>query len=183
MIKRVESALETVFFASRWLQAWFYLGLVVALGLYGWQFTRDVFELFETVSHGAPRGASEHEIEVAKEAVLIGILGLVDFTMVANLVVMVIIGGYTLFVSQIKLEEHEDHPEWLEKTNAASLKIKLAASLVGVSGIHLLKTFINIEGRETSHVMWQVIIHTVFLFSTLLLSIAERVAHPPGEHH
>jgi len=183
MLKRIESFLEAVFFASRWLQAWFYLGLIIALGLYAFQFSRDVFELWETVWHGTPEGASEVESEIAKEAVLIGILGLVDFTMVANLVVMVVIGGYTLFVSQIHLEDHEDRPEWLEKTNASSLKIKLAASLVGVSGIHLLKTFINIENRESSHVMWQVIIHTVFLFSTLILSISERVAHPPGEHH
>lgn len=183
MLKRIENLLEALFFASRWLQAWFYAGLVVALALYAWHFTRDVVELFETVKHGVPHDVPAAEIEAAKEAVLIGILGLVDFTMVANLVVMVIIGGYTLFVSHIRLSEHEDHPEWLEKTNAASLKIKLAASLVGVSGIHLLKTFINVEHRESDVVMWQVVIHCVFLLSTLILSISERVLHPPGAEH
>jgi uncharacterized protein (TIGR00645 family) len=108
---------------------------------------------------------------------MLGVLTLVDITMVANLLIMVIIGGYSTFVSRIDIDGHEDKPEWLQKVDAGTLKVKLAGSLVGVSGIHLLQTFINIENNEMEHVMWQVIIHVVFLLSSLMLAYTEKVLH------
>ena len=106
---------------------------------------------------------------------MLGVLSLVDITMVANLLVMVIIGGYATFVSRLHIENHEDRPEWLEKIDAGTLKVKLAGSLVGVSGIHLLKSFINIAEKDMEHVKWQVIIHGVFLLSAIMLAYTEKI--------
>ncbi|MBK7961951.1 MAG: YqhA family protein [Bdellovibrionales bacterium] len=89
----------------------------------------------------------------------------------------VFIGGYATFVSRIQLEKHEDRPDWLEKINAGTLKVKLAGALVGISGIHLLKSFIDITKKDPEQVKWQIIIHVVFLFSTLTLAFAEKVLH------
>lgn len=108
---------------------------------------------------------------------MLGVLTLVDITMVANLLIMVIIGGYSTFVSRINIDKHEDKPEWLQKVDAGTLKVKLAGSLVGVSGIHLLQTFINIKNHEPEQVMWQVIIHVVFLLSCILLAYTEKILH------
>jgi len=109
------------------------------------------------------------------DAFRLGVLTLVDITMVANLLVMVIIGGYATFVSRLHVENHPDRPEWLEKVDAGTLKVKLAGSLVGVSGIHLLKSFINLGEKDVEHVKWQVIIHGVFLFSALMLAYTEKI--------
>jgi uncharacterized protein (TIGR00645 family) len=121
---------------------------------------------------------------------MLGVLGLVDMSMVANLVYMVVVGGYTMFVSKIDMSGSEDRPTWLESTNANTLKIKLASSLVGVSGIHLLKTFIELSGGgepgheiQTSHVMWQILIHVTFLGSSMALAFTEWLLHPPESRH
>ena len=108
---------------------------------------------------------------------MLGLLTLVDITMVANLLIMVIIGGYSTFVSRIDIDKHEDKPEWLQKIDAGTLKIKLAGSLVGVSGIHLLQVFINIKNHESEHVMWMIIIHVVFLLSSIMLAYSEKLLH------
>ena len=114
---------------------------------------------------------------ITEEVLMMGILTLVDITMVLNLLVMVIIGGYATFVSRMHLNEHEDRPDWLEKINAGTLKVKLAGALVGISGIHLLKSFINISNKDVEQVKWQVIIHVVFLFSALMLAYTEKVLY------
>lgn len=116
---------------------------------------------------------------LTEEQLLLAVLGLVDVTMVANLAYMVVLGGYSLFVSRIDIDEHEDRPEWLDKTNAATLKIKVASSRVGVSGIHLLKTFIDIDDLEPDRIKWRVSIHLAFLTTAIGLSAAERILHPP----
>lgn len=165
---RLEGTVESLVFASRWVQAPMFLGLIGASILYCYKFLVELGHLL-------------HNVGVAsEEVVLLGVLGLVDMTMVANLVFMVILGGYSLFVSRIDIGTHDDRPEWLDKTNAATLKIKLASSLVGVSGIHLLKTFINIEQTDTEHVMGRVAIHFTFLISAVFLAWTERILHPPG---
>lgn len=169
-LKIVERGIETIVFGSRWIQMPVYLGLIAASGLYCFRFVEDVVHMFREAE------------QFKDEAMLLGILGLVDVTMVLNLVYMVVIGGYTMFVSQIDMEDHPDRPEWLEHTNANTLKIKLASSLVGVSGIHLLKSFIEIEHKEPNHVMWQVIIHATFLCSAIALALTERMLHPPQAH-
>lgn len=171
MLKLFEKGVESIIFGARWIQLPLYLGLIVASVLYSYRFVLDVVHMCREVNH------------IGEEEMLLGILGLVDVTMVLNLVYMVIIGGYTLFISKLDIKGHPDRPEWLEHTNANTLKIKLASSLVGVSGIHLLKSFIEIEHKETTHVMWQVIIHATFLGSALALAITERILHPPHLSH
>ena len=106
---------------------------------------------------------------------MLGVLTLVDITMVANLLAMVIIGGYATFVSKLNLANHEDKPEWLQSIDAGTLKVKLATSLVGVSGIHLLKVFINIDHHDTQRVLLQILIHVVFLVSAIALAYADKI--------
>lgn len=163
MRNKTEASFEKIIFASRWLQAPLYAGLIVGGILYAYKYIVELIHLCTTIN------------ELSETALMLGILTLVDITMVANLLIMVIIGGYSTFVSRLDIDNHEDKPEWLQKINAGTLKVKLAGSLVGVSGIHLLITFINIKSYETEHVMWQVIIHVVFLISSVMLAYSEKI--------
>lgn len=164
-MNRLEKLFESVIFASRWVQAPVYGGLIVSAILYTYKFLMELIHLCATVN------------SITEEVLMLGVLTLVDITMVLNLLVMVTIGGYATFVSHIDLHQHEDRPDWLEKVDAGTLKVKLAASLVGVSGIHLLKSFINISNKSIEEVKWQIIIHVVFLFSTLMLAYSEKLLH------
>lgn len=163
MANKIESGIEKLIFASRWFQAPLYLGLIVAGFLYTYKFTIELIHLVENVN------------SITEEVLMLGVLTLVDITMVANLLIMVIIGGYATFVSRLDLRNHPDKPDWLEKVDAGTLKVKLATALVGISGIHLLKSFINIKEISSDKVMWQVIIHFVFLLSALMLAYTEKV--------
>ena len=165
MNNRIETAFEKIIFASRWLQAPLYAGLIIGGVLYAYKFIIELIHLCTTIN------------EITEIQLMLGLLTLVDITMVANLLIMVIIGGYSTFVSRIDIDKHEDKPEWLQKIDAGTLKVKLSGSLVGVSGIHLLITFINMKSYETEHVMWQVIIHVVFLLSSVMLAYSERLLH------
>lgn len=165
MMKKAESLFEKFIFASRWLQAPLYAGLIIGGVLYAYKFLLELIHLLVTID------------EISESELMLGVLTLVDITMVANLLIMVIIGGYSTFVSRIDLDQHEDKPEWLQKVDAGTLKVKLAGSLVGVSGIHLLQTFINIKNQDSTHVMWQVIIHVVFLCSSIMLAWSEQILH------
>jgi len=111
------------------------------------------------------------------------VLGLIDVVMIANLLVMVIVGGYETFVSRLHLENHPDQPEWLSHVNAGVLKVKLAMALIGISSIHLLKSFINAEKLTDKVMMWQVIIHMTFVISALLLAYIDRLVTPPKGGH
>ncbi len=162
-MKKIERIFENIIFASRWVQAPMYGGLIISACLYAYKFVIELIHLCAAVG------------SITEEVLMLGVLTLVDITMVANLLIMVIIGGYATFVSRIDLDAHEDRPDWLKKIDAGTLKVKLAGSLVGVSGIHLLKSFINIANKNPDHVKWEVIIHIVFLFSTLMLAYTERV--------
>ena len=109
---------------------------------------------------------------------------LIDVVMIANLLLMVIVGGYETFVSRLRLEQHPDRPEWLSHVNAGVLKVKLAMALIGISSIHLLKSFINAENMDSETLKWQVIIHVVFLLSALAMAATDRliaVAHVPSK--
>lgn len=165
MSNKVETVFEKIIFASRWLQAPLYVGLIVGGVLYAYKFIIELIHLCATIN------------EITETVLMLSVLTLVDITMVANLIIMVIIGGYSTFVSRIDIDKHEDKPEWLQKIDAGTLKVKLAGSLVGVSGIHLLQIFINIKNHEMEHVMWQVIIHVVFLFSSVMLAYSEKILH------
>ena len=164
-MKKAEHIFEKLIFASRWLQAPLYAGLIVGGVLYAYKFLMELIHLLVTID------------EITESELMLGVLTLVDITMVANLLIMVIIGGYSTFVGRIDIDDHVDKPEWLQKVDAGTLKVKLAGSLVGVSGIHLLQTFINIKNQDTQHVMWQVIIHVVFLFSSIMLAYSDQILH------
>lgn len=163
MRKQFEVAMEGIIFSSRWFQAPLYLGLIVAGILYAYKFLVELIHLATTVN------------SITEEVLMLGVLTLVDITMVANLLVMVIIGGYATFVSRIDLQGHPDKPDWLDKIDAGALKVKLATALVGISGIHLLKAFINIKEKTSDQIMWQVIIHVVFLLSSVMLAYTENL--------
>jgi uncharacterized protein (TIGR00645 family) len=167
----VEDTLEWMIFASRWIQAPLYLGLILGSVLYTYKFMGDLVHLWKEVNR------------MTEEAVMLVVLNLVDITMVANLITMVVIGGYASFVSRLPVEKHEDRPDWLQKVDAGTLKIKLVGSLVGISGIHLLKTFINIDHKPHDQIPWQIGIHATFLLSALMLAATERILHPPHKGH
>jgi uncharacterized protein (TIGR00645 family) len=160
---KLEARLEQTIFWSRWMQAPLYLGLIVAQGVYVYHF---FLELWHLVSH---LNTLTHQ-----ETMLIT-LGLIDVVMIANLLIMVIIGGYETFVSRLHLDQHPDQPEWLSHVNAGVLKIKLATALIGISSIHLLKTFIEADVRPVNGMMWQVIIHLTFVVSAFVLAWTDRV--------
>ena len=174
-MKALENLIETLIFGSRWLLAPVYLGMIAAQGMYTWKFLVGLAHLGHELIQ--PTGTDP----MAQEAVfLMMVLGLVDFLMVANLIVMVVIGGYATFVSKLDLDNHVDRPAWLDHIDPGTLKTKLAGALVGVSGIHLLQTFtvlgVAIKGSseiDTNLVMWQVLIHLTFVISAVFLAWAD----------
>ena len=171
----VEKLLERSIFGSRWLQAPLYLGLIGAQLIYVYQFFVELWHLLHIAIHGAPGSTDTGTL------IMLGVLGLIDVVMIANLLIMVIIGGYETFVSRLHIDDHEDQPEWLSHVNAGVLKVKLATALVSISSIHLLKTFIQLgspAGANPDHVKWQVIIHMVFLFSAIALAFTDKLMMP-----
>jgi len=156
-------AMESFIFWSRWLQAPLYLGLIVAQGVYVYQFMIEL-------AHLVAKAGSLTDTEV-----MLIVLGLIDVVMIANLLIMVTIGGYETFVSRLDLEGNPDQPEWLTHVNAGVLKIKLATAIVSISSIHLLKTFMNAANIPDHAIMWQVIIHITFLFSALAIAWTDKI--------
>ena len=180
--------LPALIFSSRWLQLPLYLGLIVAQAIYVWQFGVELVHLVDQVFLGghaadAAAGAAAAEPEKSAEIVIMLIvLGLIDVVMISNLLVMVIVGGYETFVSRLRLDGHPDQPEWLSHVNASVLKVKLAMAIIGISSIHLLKTFIEIGNLGTpgsklteSGVMWQTIIHCVFILSAIGIAWTDKL--------
>lgn len=166
MAKRIEIFIERGLFASRWLMAPVYVGLVVALMLLLYSFTQ---ELVHFVSH----------INSLSQAdVVLAILSLIDLSLAGNLLLIVIFSGYENFVSKMDTEGHEDHPEWKGSVDFTTLKLKLIASIVAISGIHLLKVFMWVGKGEMAEVQvrWMVIIHIVFVISGVLLALMDRIA-------
>ena len=164
----IEKNIEKVIFWSRWLQMPIYLGLIVASFMYSIKFMVQLWHLVSDFS-----GMTENTI-------MLSVLGLIDISMVINLLVVVFIGGYVTFVSKIDFEGHADRPDWLTKINASTLKIKLIISLVSISGVHLLKTFIDIHNIPLQDAIMQVAIHLVFLISALILAYTDKVMHSHG---
>ena len=160
---------------SRWLQAPLYIGLIVAQGVYVWQFWKELVHLITAMS--VDKSITETEL-------MLIVLGLIDVVMISNLLIMVIVGGYETFVSRMHLEGHPDQPEWLDHVNASVLKVKLGTAIIGISSIHLLKTFINAANYTEQVLMWQTIIHIAFLFSAIAIAYADRLMshHDKAEH-
>ncbi len=184
-----ESFLEKTIFASRWLQAPLYVGLIIAQCVYVYQFFVELWHLGHIAF--SPAGT----VKDPSTLIMLNVLGLIDVVMIANLLIMVIIGGYETFVSRLNLDQHPDQPEWLSHVNAGMLKVKLATALISISSIHLLKTFIEVRSPEFAaapdSVMWQVIIHCVFVFSAVALAYTDKLmmssvkasAPAPGDKH
>jgi len=174
-MKQVET-MEKFIFWSRWLQAPLYLGLIAAQCVY-------VYHFFQELSHLIAGAGQLSEAEV-----MLIVLGLIDVVMIANLLIMVIIGGYETFVSRLNLDEHPDQPEWLSHVNAGVLKIKLSTAIISISSIHLLKTFINASNMTEDTIKWQVVIHLVFIISAMAMAYTDKimnqsVALAKGSHH
>jgi uncharacterized protein (TIGR00645 family) len=171
--ERLEHGLEYFIFASRWVQAPIYVALIFAAIAYAWKSVQELIHLL-----GGFATATESSI-------MLGILSLVDISMVANLVNMVVVGGYVTFVSRIDFGDNGDRPDWLDHINANTLKVKLAGSLASISAIHLLKSFIDIttsasadKPMSANHekvILWQAIIHGVFLLSMILFAWGEKM--------
>ena len=157
------TVMERWLFTSRWIQAPLYFGLIVAQLVYVYVF---MHELWHLVSHVT----SLSEVEV-----MLIVLGLIDAVMIANLLIMVIIGGYETFVSRLYIDDHPDKPDWLNHVDASILKIKLSVSLITISSIHLLKTFINAENMKIETIVAQVAIHMAFVLSAVLITYTDKL--------
>ncbi|MFV0427412.1 MAG: TIGR00645 family protein [Beutenbergiaceae bacterium] len=177
LAQRPIAPLGQLIFLSRWLQAPLYIGLILAQMIYVWQFLKELWNLFGyAFLHAQPPTGME---EFSHEAVtMLMVLGLVDVVMISNLLIMVIVGGYETFVSRIRLDGHPDQPEWLSHVNANVLKTKLAMSIIGISSIHLLRTFIeSAYGRVDGETMlWQTLIHLAFVASAIALAVIDRMS-------
>jgi uncharacterized protein (TIGR00645 family) len=187
--------LPNLIFASRWLQLPLYLGLIVAQGVYVWLFWQELYYLL--LAAFGSQDALSHVIEAVtvdgvdkptklnETVIMLVVLGLIDVVMISNLLIMVIVGGYETFVSRLGLESHPDQPEWLSHVNASVLKVKLATAIIGISSIHLLKTFINAAAYDEKTILAQTGIHITFLLSALAIAGADRLmpaVHGKGGH-
>ena len=187
--------LPSLIFASRWLQLPLYLGLIAAQAVYVFHFWVELIHLLEAAlgdeqalqalvtSIGYKSDAPLTSLN--ETVIMLVVLALIDVVMISNLLIMVIVGGYETFVSRMNLEGHPDQPEWLSHVNASVLKVKLATAIIGISSIHLLKTFINAGNYSEKVLMWQAIIHIAFLLSALAIALTDRLLshHQGGDGH
>ena len=173
-------------FASRWLQLPLYLGLILAQGVYVYHFWVELLHLLEAAfgnqaalqALGTSMGsesATPPLTALNETLIMLVVLALIDVVMISNLLIMVIVGGYETFVSRMYLEGHPDQPEWLDHVNASVLKVKLGTAIIGISSIHLLKTFINAANTPPHVMMWQTIIHVTFLLSALAIAYTDKI--------
>jgi uncharacterized protein (TIGR00645 family) len=188
--------LPRLIFASRWLQLPLYLGLILAQAVYVFQFWTELVHLIEAafgdqaaldlLVKSIGYKADPAAIKLNETILMLVVLGLIDVVMISNLLIMVIVGGYETFVSRMDLGGHPDQPEWLSHVNASVLKVKLATAIIGISSIHLLKTFINADNYTEKTLMWQTLIHLAFLASAMAIAYTDRLlSHPPanGDGH
>ena len=182
--------LPNLIFASRWLQLPLYLGLIAAQAVYVFHFWVELVHLIEAAfGHQGAINTLVHSIgykgdfggaspRLNETIIMLVVLGLIDVVMISNLLIMVIIGGYETFVSRMRLDQHPDQPEWLSHVNASVLKVKLATAIIGISSIHLLKTFINADNYTEKVLLWQTTIHIAFLLSALSIALCDRLMMP-----
>ncbi len=198
--------LPNLIFMSRWLQLPLYIGLIVAQGVYVFHFWVELVHLVEAAFGNQAalaaiyksvsvtmdtRGAQEvaaaaiaatqggEPRQLTETVIMLVVLGLIDVVMISNLLIMVIIGGYETFVSRLDLEGHPDQPEWLSHVNASVLKVKLATAIIGISSIHLLKTFINAAAYSEKTLIAQTSIHVAFLLSAMAIAACDRIMPHP----
>lgn len=163
-MKKIEHALEVVIFNSRWLLAPFYIGLVVGILMLLVKFLQEFLHILP------------HIFDSSESEVILAILTLVDMSLVANLLIIIIFSGYENFVSKIDTAGHEDRPEWMGKVDFSGLKVKLIASIVAISAIELLKAFVNVAAYTTEQLAWKVGIHAVLISSGVLFALMDKIA-------
>ncbi len=183
--------LPKLIFASRWLQLPLYIGLIVAQTVYVYHFWVELVHLIEAAFGNTAAldklvtsigYVPDKSLDGLNETIImLVVLALIDVVMISNLLIMVIVGGYETFVSRLRLEGHPDQPEWLNHVNAGVLKVKLATAIIGISSIHLLKTFINAANYTEKVLLWQTVIHGIFLLSALAIALTERLIHHPAD--
>ena len=186
--------LARVIFSSRWLQLPLYLGLIAAQAVYVYHFWVELLHLMEAAF------GNQHALELLVKSIgykelvpvtglnetiiMLVVLALIDVVMISNLLIMVIVGGYETFVSRMNLDDHPDQPEWLDHVNASVLKVKLATAIIGISSIHLLKTFINAANYDEKVLLWQTLIHITFLLSAIAIAFTDKLmSHGPSDKH
>jgi uncharacterized protein (TIGR00645 family) len=181
------SPISKFIFASRWLQLPLYLGLILAQCVYVFHFWVELVDLIRAAMGNEV--ALKHLLDAVSVAgaetvrptklnettIMLVVLGLIDVVMISNLLIMVIVGGYETFVSRLGLQNHPDQPEWLSHVNATVLKVKLAMAIIGISSIHLLKTFINVKSYDARELIAQTVIHVVFLLSALAIAYCDQL--------
>ena len=165
------SIMTNILFGSRWLQLPLYLGLIIAQAVYVFFFGVELVHLVQKAT------------QLVEADIMLIVLGLIDVVMISNLLIMVIVGGYETFVSRLNLAGHPDEPDWLSHVNANLLKVKLATAIIGISSIHLLKTFINAENLTDKVLIWQTIIHMTFVLSAVAIAYIDKLmSHSNVEH-
>ncbi len=173
-LDKIEHILESAIFRSRWLLAPFYLGLITSVLLLFIKFTQELWHL------------STHVLTASEGDVIVGILALVDMSLVSSLLLMIIFSGYEIFVSKIDVTDHQDRPDWMGKVDFSGLKLKVIGAIVAISAIDLLKSFMNIPKMVTPEqenvLMWKVIIHMAFVISGLIFAYMDKVAGDTVKH-
>lgn len=162
-MNKLKPIIGQLFFTGRWLQLPLYVGLLVILAAYVYRYLLELGHLMTHIN------------SFDDTRIMLGVLDLIDVVMIANLLIMVVLGGYETFVSKLELNAHPDQPEWLDHLDAGAMKIKLALALVGISSIHLLRTFIDPLKQSNYAVMWQVVIHLTLLLSVLTIAFTNRL--------
>ena len=189
--------LARAIFASRWLQLPLYLGLIVAQLVYVYHFWVELVHLLEaafgnqaaldmlvkSIGYRDAGVAASLVTGLNETIIMLVVLGLIDVVMISNLLIMVIVGGYETFVSRMNLDDHPDQPEWLSHVNASVLKVKLATAIIGISSIHLLKTFINAANYDEKVLLWQTLIHITFLLSAMAIAYTDRIMNLSAASH
>lgn len=174
MLEKVENGIEDIIFKSRWLLAPFFLGLVVSIVLLFIKFAQEFWHI------------TSHVFTSSESEVVIGILALVDLSLVGSLLLMIIFSGYEIFVSKIDVANHEDRPDWMGKVDFSGLKLKVIGAIVAISAIDLLRTFMNIpeqlDDADTNTLMWKVIIHMAFVLSGVLFALMDMIAGRTDKH-
>ncbi|MBU0915607.1 MAG: TIGR00645 family protein [Gammaproteobacteria bacterium] len=187
------NALSSFIFASRWLQLPLYIGLILAQCVYVFHFWVELVHLIEAafgsqeallaIFHATGQPADHGPKHLTETTIMLVVLGLIDVVMISNLLIMVIVGGYETFVSRMNLDDHPDQPEWLDHVNASVLKVKLATAIIGISSIHLLKTFINAQNYTDKVLIAQTVIHIAFLFSAMAIAYTDKLLHHAASGH
>ncbi|WP_201556301.1 TIGR00645 family protein [Psychrobacter sp. 72-O-c] len=174
MLKKFEKPLEKTIFSSRWLLAPFYLGLILGIILLFVKFVQKLWYMFANI------------LNASEANVIIDILVLVDISLVASLLLIIIFSGYEIFVSKIDIGEHVDRPSWMGKVDFSGLKLKLIGAIVAISAIDLLKSFMDISTEmsdlDADKLMWKVIIHMTFVISGLLFAVMDKVVGETKKH-